>query len=168
MGGLVDLEKGGVSPRTASAVSVAAVLCAWWLYTFVTGESDANQTALEALRKEHSAVLMLLRDELAEIGDGLGLQAEQLKGLRESQGIQLEAIRSQQAAAIEALRTQTAMGLDALQKQVGQQLDFIALDQAGLKSDMRGLEASTQADSRALQAELAALRNNPRAKADGQ
>ncbi len=168
MAGLLDLEKGGISPRAALGMTVGTTLLAWWLYSFVTSESDASQAATAAMRGEHQTSMALLRDEMAEIGDGVALQAAELKRIGESQANQLESIRAQHSQAIEALRAQTTQAIEAMQTNVSQQLGFIAKDQANLREDLRGLDASTKADSRALQAELASMRNTQRAKEDGQ
>ena len=91
----LNIEKARIMLFTSLGLTVASVGATIKILSFVSGERDAQATRMAALR-----------DEMAELGDALSIQASQMASLREHLTLQLEFIGREQTRLREDLLLQ--------------------------------------------------------------
>lgn len=96
---MVDIEKAKVMLWSAGGLLVASIAATgalvWNFASFVSAERDAQAERMGALR-----------DEMAEIGDGLSIQAVQMTALKDQLVLRMETLTRDQQTLREDMRRQ--------------------------------------------------------------
>lgn len=77
---------------------------AWYIYAFISAERKVRQDERETDRAAVAASLEAVRDEVAEIGDDVSIQAVEMKWIRDVVTAMREEIRRQESNTASELR----------------------------------------------------------------